>query len=316
MKTRTLRIVEYIRYSIWGAIFISLFILVVFRIINHFVGQVEVTWIKALLSAIPVLGTGIILWVFSDRYNLFSERTGWVVVMYVWLMAMFPQTYAEWEAAISALFIAAALLKMAASINEPASRSHFFLGGFFITCAGLLFRPAFFLNIPLVFGFLFMAEVSVKNILAYLGGVVAPLLLLFSGLWFVGVDTGGYVNKAFAELTSWNPSFGFKTSSYLQLIALLVMGALLLFSLIIRLIRRESTTTLCISRFYIVMFCLLVFSGALLIFYPHYVNGFLAHFMIPVTFFITSMFTEKRLFGARIWVALFVLSSFVYYFPL
>ncbi len=306
-------ITDYIKRSGPGAAFFSLFILIVFRVVYLVVGHTEISWALALPTLVPVLGTGILLSVFCDRFDLLPERTHWTLVTYVWLMAMCPQTYVEWEAVLSSVLITAALYRLIVASLDPHARSNPFLSAFYITCAGLLFRPAFLFYIPLIIGFLLMTETSVKNLFAFVGGIVVPLLLLIAGLWFLGYSPYEFGLQRIQELGYPKPVAFWKSYSVLQLVPILVLIVLVLLALFARLLRRESTTTIYVWRFYNSMFLFFVFAAAVFLLYPNHANGVIALFMIPTSFLITSLFSEKRFFGSRVWLSLFILSSLVYF---
>ncbi|MFY9115974.1 MAG: hypothetical protein WBK97_02955 [Bacteroidales bacterium] len=304
---------DYIKRSAWGALLLSLFILLAFRVIFLFVNQPENNTVVLLLTVIPVLATGIILTLFCDTYGLLPDRTRWILVTYAWLVAVSPCSYDKWQAVVAGVFVTGALYRLAAGSHEQLGRSHSFIGAFYITCAGLLFRPAFLLYMPLIIGLILMSEVTLKNFLAFLGGIVVPFILLAAGFWFAGYDIGLYMERTLKELTLRNVTFGLQTFSLTQWVSLMVFVLLLLLSVIVRGIRRDSSGSLNKTRFYHAMFWFLLFTAAGLFIWPGHAQGFTVLFLIPASYFITSLFSETRLFGRKVWLALFILASVVYF---
>ena len=158
-----------------------------------------------------------------------------------------------------------------------------------------------------------MSEVTLKNFLAFLGGIVVPFILLAAGFWFAGYDIGLYMERTLKELTLRNVTFGLQTFSLTQWVSLMVFVLLLLLSVIVRGIRRDSSGSLNKTRFYHAMFWFLLFTAAGLFIWPGHAQGFTVLFLIPASYFITSLFSETRLFGRKVWLALFILASVVYF---
>ena len=107
---------DYIKRSAWGALLLSLFILLAFRVIFLFVNQPENNTVVLLLTVIPVLATGIILTLFCDTYGLLPDRTRWILVTYAWLVAVSPCSYDKWQAVVAGVFVTGALYRLAAGL--------------------------------------------------------------------------------------------------------------------------------------------------------------------------------------------------------
>lgn len=307
--------IEYIKRSAWGAVLLSLFVLLALRVTFLLVGQSQthVDVVVVLLTVFPVLATGIILTLFCDTYDLLPDRTRWIVVTYAWLTALSPQSYMAWQGAVAGVFVTAALYRLAIGSQEQLGRSHAFMGAFYIACATLLFRPALLLYIPLIIGLLNLSEVTFKNFLAFLGGIVTPFILLFAGFWFLGYDFWSYAQEMAQDLSIQKLSFGMAGIPLTRLIPAVVFILLLLVAVAVKCMRRESSGSLNKSRFYYSMFWFLVFSALGLILWPEHVYGFAVLFMIPASYFLTALFSGKKIFGANVWMALFILASVVYF---
>lgn len=306
--------IQYIRRSVSGAAFLSLFIMVVLRTIYHYTVQSGYPWHMHLFSLFLILGAGLILSLLNDRYNLLPQRTQWIIVCYVWLVTCCPQTYDNVRAPAAALFAAAATYMLVYSAYVSMTRSGPFLCAFFITCAGLLYFPAYFLLIPFTIGFIRLAKVSVKDTLAFTGGIVVPLFLVSALFWFLDKDVEQYWKQTWEHFGGWDPAVTFSSFTIAQIVMAAVLTLLVLLSLFIRLVRRDTTTTVNISRFYGSIFWYMFFSAAVVILYPTYAPDYIPTLMIPVSILITSLFSERRLFGSKIWLTLLILSTLGHWF--
>ncbi|HPV88199.1 MAG TPA: hypothetical protein PKU85_03175 [Bacteroidales bacterium] len=301
--------IQYIKRSIPGAVLLSLLILVVFRTIYHVAVHPVFPWYGHLLSLLLIIGTGAILSFLNDRYDLLPERTQWIMVTYVWLVSCCPQTYSELRATAASLLVAAAAFMLIYSAYTTETRSGPFLCSFFVTCAGLLFFPSYFLLIPCIVSFIRFAKVLVKDMLAFLGGIAVPFFLLSALLWFLDRDVGYFWSQLGKNFTLWDPAGAFSSFTIAQTVTVAVLTLLVVLSLFVRLLRKDAATTVNVSRFYSSLLWYVIFSAAIMIVYPVFAPGFILILMIPVSILITSLFSEKRLFGFKIWLALLILST-------
>ena len=228
-------------------------------------------------------------------------------------MAVSPCSYDKWQAVVAGVFVTGALYRLAAGSHEQLGRSHSFIGAFYITCAGLLFRPAFLLYMPLIIGLILMSEVTLKNFLAFLGGIVVPFILLAAGFWFAGYDIGLYMERTLKELTLRNVTFGLQTFSLTQWVSLMVFVLLLLLSVIVRGIRRDSSGSLNKTRFYHAMFWFLLFTAAGLFIWPGHARGIYGAVSDSGFVFYNVVVFGNKTFGRKVWLALFILASVVYF---
>ena len=305
--------IQYIKRSIPAAVFMSIIIMAVFRLVYHFTQEVSLPWYHHLISAVMVLGTGLLMSYLNDRYGLLPERTQWIIVSYVWLVSCCPQTYSNLWAHVAALLAAAATCKLVYSAYVPATRSGPFMSAFLITCAGLLFFPAFFLLIPFVISFIRMAKVSGKDVVAFAAGILAPCFLVWALLWFMNNDMAMFWGKRLDYFKLWNPAETFESFSITETVMVFLIAFLVIMALFIRLVRRDTTTTVNVSRFYSSMFWFVFFSCLVIIAYPVFSNVYILIMMIPVSLLITSLFTGKRFFGSVVLIVLLIISSLAYY---
>ena len=61
--------IQYIKRSIPAAVFMSIIIMAVFRLVYHFTQEVSLPWYHHLISAVMVLGTGLLMSYLNDRYG-------------------------------------------------------------------------------------------------------------------------------------------------------------------------------------------------------------------------------------------------------
>lgn len=305
--------IQFIKRSVWGAVLVSLLIMTVFRVFYHFSQEVALPWYLHLLSAAMILVTGMLLSYLNDRYDLLPERTQWITVAYVWFVSCCPQTYDNLWAQGAALLIAAATYKLVYSAYVPVTRSGPFMSAFFISCAGLLFFPAFFLYIPLLISFIRMAKVSGKDLLAFAGGMLSPLFLTSALLWFMKHDVALFWGHRLENFKQIYPAKTLEAFSISGTVMVALIALLVMLSLFIRLVRRDTTTTVNVSRFYSSMFWFVLFSCLVMLTYTGFAYGYIPIMMIPVSLLITSLFTGKRFFGSVLMISLLILASLVYY---
>jgi hypothetical protein len=110
-----------------------------------------------------------------------------------------------------------------------------------------------------------------------------------------------------------DPSKAFASFTITRIVLVSFISLLVILSLFIRLVHRDTTTTVTISRFYGSMFWIVLFSALVMVLYPSYANGLVVIVMIPVSLLITSLFSERRLFAARIWLGLLILAGLAHY---
>lgn len=305
--------IQYIKRSIPAALLLSLIIMAVFRLVNHFMQEVSLPWYLHLLSAAMVLGTGLVLSYLNDRYDLLPERTQWIIVSYVWLVSCCPQTYSNLWTHVAVLLTAAATLRLVYSAYVPATRSGPFMSALLITCAGLLFFPAFFLYIPFVISFIRMAKISGKDVVAFAAGILAPCFLVCALLWFMNHDMAIFWGPRLEYFKLWNPAETFESFSITKTVMVAYIAFLVLLALYMRLVRRDTTTTVNVSRFYSSMFWFVLFSCLVSISYPAFSDGYILIIMIPVSLLITSLFTGRRFFGSVVLIVLLIISSLAFY---
>ena len=304
---------DYIKRSVSGALILSFAVMALFRTVDHFAGNVTYPWYAHLISASAVLGTGILLSVLNDRYGLLPERTQWIIVTYVFLVSCFPQIYGNYKPALAAFLIAAATCKLVYSAYVPVTRSGPFLSAFFITCAGLLFFPAFFLYIPFIISYVRLAKVSGKDMVAFTAGIIVPFFLLLSGMWLLKGDMARLWPNAAENIHTFAPRDAFRSLHITQVVLLSYLALLVCDSFFIRLVRRDTTTTVTVSRFYGSMFWFLLFLTGVLIAYPPFAGGIAYLIMVPVSVLITSLFHERRFPGSKFWLLLLIMVSLAYY---
>jgi len=305
--------IQYIKRSIPAAVFLSIIIMAVFRLVFHFTQEVTLPWYLHLLSAAMVLGTGLVLSALNDRYDLLPERTQWIIVAYVWLVSCCPQTYSNLWAHVAVLLIAGALYKLVYSAYVPATRSGPFMSALLITCAGFLFFPAFFLYIPFVISFIRMGKISAKDLVAFAGGILVPCFLVCALLWFGNRDMAMFWNQRLEYFRLWNPAQTLESFPITDIILVALISFLVVLALFIRLVRRDITITVNVSRFYSSIFWLVFFSSLVMIAYPAFSDGYILIMMIPVSLLITSLFTGRRFFGSVVLIALLIISSLASY---
>lgn len=292
---------------------LSLLLIVVFRVFYCIVTDSSCLWYLHLSDSLIILATGVLLSFLNDRFGLLPERTQWILVCYVWLVSCFPQTYENPRMLAASLFTAAAVYALVYTAFISGTKSGTFLCSFFISCAGILYTPFFFLFIPIIISFVRMVKMSGKNVVAFIGGIIVPGFLVSSVLWFLHKDIWAYWMQTFAFLSGPDLSTAFDSFTISRIVLVSLLSLLVILSLFIRLVHRDTTTTVTISRFYGSMFWIIFFTVLVMVFYPAYATGMVSAVMIPASLMITSLFSERRLFASRIWLVLFLLAGVAHY---
>jgi hypothetical protein len=305
--------IEYIKRSLTGAFLLSFLLMALFRVFYCVVAENSCLWYLHLTETFIIIGTGVLLSFLNDRYGLLPERTLWILVCYVWMVSCFPQTYQNPRLYAASLFVAAAVYALVYAAFISGTRSGPFLCAFFITCAGILYTPALFLLIPFIISFVRMVKLSGKDVVAFLGGIIVPVFLVTAVLWFLNNDIQEYWTITFAFFKGPDPSTAFTSFTISRIVLVSLIFLLVILSLFIRLVHRDTTTTVTISRFYGSMFWIIFFAALVMVFYPVYAKGMLPLVMIPASLLITSLFSERRLFASRVWLALFLLAGLAHY---
>lgn len=305
--------IQYIKRSLTGAFLLSFLLMAVFRLFYCLVVEGPCLWYLHLSESFIILATGILLSFLNDRYGLLPERTLWILVCYVWLVSCFPQTYENPRLYAAALLTAAAVYALVYAAFISGTRSGPFLCSFFITCAGMLYTPVFFLLIPFIISFIRMVKLSGKDVVAFLGGILVPVFLVTAILWFLHKDITEYWMQTAAFFTKPDPSMAFASFTITRIVLVSLLSLLVILSMFIRLVHRDTTTTVTISRFYGSMFWIIFFTVLVMVFYPAYAKGMVLVVMIPTSLIITSLFSERRLFGSRIWLVLLLLAGLAHY---
>jgi hypothetical protein len=305
--------IQYIKRSLTGAFLLSFLLMAVFRLFYCLSVEVSCFWYLHLAGIFILLATGILLSFLNDRYGLLPERTLWILVCYVWLVSCFPQTYEDPRLSAVALLTAAAVYALVYAAFVSGTRSGPFLCSFFITCAGILYTPVFFLLIPFILSFIRMVKLSGKDIVAFLGGILVPVFLVSAVLWFLHQGITEYWMQTVAFFRETDPYSAFASFTITRIVLVSLLSLLVVLSMFIRLVHRDTTTTVTISRFYGSMFWIIFFTVLVMVFYPAYAKGMVPVVMIPASLLITSLFSERRLFASRIWLALLLLAGLAHY---
>ena len=305
--------IQYIKRSLTGAFLLSFLLMAVFRVFYCVLGEGSCTWYLHLSESVIILITGVLLSFLNDRYGLLPERTQWILVCYVWLLLCFPQTYENPRMFAASLLTAAAVYALVYAAFISGTRAGPFLCAFFIICAGILYTPALFLLVPFVISFIRMVKLSGKDVVAFLGGIIVPLFLVTAVLWFLQKDVSDYWIQTVWFFKDPDPSRAFASFSITRIILVSLLSLLVILSLFIRLVHRDTTTTVTISRFYGSMFWIILFTALVMVMYPAYAKGMVSVAMVPASLLITSLFSERRLFASRIWIALLLLAGLAHY---
>lgn len=305
--------IQFIKRSFWGSLLFSFLITAVFRVLFCVITNSFCNWYLHLPEVFLLLGTGMLLSFLNDRYGLLPERTQWILVCYVWLVSCFPQTYENPRLFAASLLTAAAVYALVYTAFISGTRSGPFLCSFFIASAGMMYTPALFLLIPFIISFIRMVKLSGKDVLAFLGGIIVPVFLITAVLWFIHKDIPEYWMHTVSFFRGPDPSRAFASFTITRIVLVSLVSLLVILSLFIRLVHRDTTTTVTISRFYGSMFWIIVFTALVMVFYPAFAQGMVPLVMIPASLLITSLFSERRLFTSRIWLALLLLAGLGHY---
>ena len=305
--------IQYIKRSLTGAFLLSFLLMAVFRVFYCVITESSCLWYLHLSESFILLATGVLLSFLNDRFGLLPERTQWIMVCYVWLVSCFPQTYENPRMFAAALLTAASVYALVYAAFISGTKSGPFLCSFFITCAGILYTPVFFLLIPIIISFIRMVKLSGKDAVAFLGGILVPVFLVSSVLWFLHKDITEYWMQTVIFFRGPDPSAAFASFTITRIVLVSLLSLLVILSLFIRLVHRDTTTTVTISRFYGSMFLIIFSTVLVMVLYPGYAKGLVSVVMVPASLLITSLFSERRLFASRIWLALLLLAGVAHY---
>ena len=220
-------------------------------------------------------------------------------------MAVSPCSYDKWQAVVAGVFVTGALYRLA-----PGLMSNWAVPILSLELSILLVRDCCSVGFSIIYASDYRTYIDVRSnaqeLLAFLGGIVVPFILFAAGFWFAGYDIGLYMERTLKELTLRNVTFGLQTFSLTQWVSLMVFVLLLLLSVIVRGIRRDSSGSL--NKPVFTMPCFVSsFTAAGLFIWPGHAQGFTVLFLIPASYFITSLFSETRLLDAKCgWHSLFL----------
>ncbi len=298
--------INFIRRSFIGATFFTVILLGIFWTLYVSGLAEKPEWYQYVLSPVFILATCIMLAFLNDRFSLFPERTYWIMVCYAGITCCFPYVYSFSASFSSAFLISLALFSLVYSALVQATRVGPFMTAFFITCAGLIHFPAFFLFVPFLISFLRLAKVSPKDIVAFAGGIITPLSLAFFVVWFRGNDPWQYFLEIVNHFSEWHFSVAINEYPLSGIILVSYITFLVLFAFYRLLLHAEVTTTVITSRFYETLFWILLCSLVVIAGYPSYRSSFIPLILLPVSILLTSLFVDRR----SVWA--YVLLFFLY----
>lgn len=292
--------INFIRRSFIGASFFTVILLGVFWTLYVSGLAEKPEWYEFVLPPVFILATCMMLAFLNDRFSLFPERTYWIMICYAGITCCFPRVYSSPGAFSSAFLISLALFSLVYSAFVSATRVGPFMTAFFITCAGLIHFPAFFMFVPFLISFLRLAKVSPKDIVAFAGGIAAPLTLASFVVWFRGHDPWQYLLGIVNHFSEWSFSVAINEYPVTEIVLVSFIAFLVLFAFYRLLLHAEATTTVITSRFYETLFWILLCSLVVFAGYPAYRSSFIPVILLPVSIMLTSLFVDRKSFWAHV----------------
>ena len=148
-----------------------------------------------------------------------------------------------------------------------------------------------------------LAKASLKDIAAFMGGIVSPLMLTGFYKWLRGEDLRAYALMRWEQLLDCTPAFQLNQGNLTQTLLVCVLGGVLVIALLTRLLSKESTT-LVLARFYEMLFLMMVCSVAVMGCYSDYSHSFLPILCIPMALLTTSFFSQTKGIMSKLILAL------------
>lgn len=307
--------VEFIKRNVFGAASLSLLLLTLLWLVSVYFASADFRWYEPLLRGLCIMGIAGLMTYMVGRFSLFKERSHWIMVCYVVLVGITPFYSIASKAFPSAFLATLALYFLLKYANVQDARSCSFMIAVCLTCASLLYYPALVLFVPFFISFLrIAAKLTLKDVAAFLGGVLVPLFMAVFFLWLLGYDlkaTWVASHQVFSK-----PSFCaafFRESLATQLVCGF-LALLVLLAFVKKLTARSETSKLTVSGFYEFLFLALLVGVAVLLFYSIEIPSFFPFILVPVAFIVTSFFNEMQNKKVKLFfLTLFVLVLGYYY---
>jgi len=188
----------------------------------------------------------------------------------------------------------------------------FYVCLFHILCR-IIVLPGFFPVYPIIDKLHPDGKSIRKGFAGLAGGMLSPLFLTSALLWFMKHDVALFWGHRLENFKQIYPAKTLEAFSISGTVMVALIALLVMLSLFIRLVRRDTTTTVNVSRFYSSMFWFVLFSCLVMLTYTGFAYGYIPIMMIPVSLLITSLFTGKRFFGSVLMISLLIIASLVYY---
>lgn len=287
--------IDYVKRHLWAAVLLSLIVLAIFwgGHILFWQDTSDYLWYDYLLPPFCVMGVGLVLAFLTSRYALLPERSYWVLVCYVLLVCSFPNTFERSFAFPAALLVALSLPALLSSAFIQGTRKGPFLVSFYITYACMVYFPAGYLLIPLIISLMRLAKAATKDVVAFLAGILCPLILAGFYKWVNGADLLEYIQLRWEQIKTFTPGINFLEGNLSQTLVICVLVVIIVIALLYRILSNESTSIV-VARFYEVLFMMLLFSGAIMAFYTEHSHTFLPVLCIPMALLVTSFFAQSK----------------------
>jgi hypothetical protein len=242
---------------------------------------------------------------FNTTIFFINERTFLPALLFILIVALFPEYQVLNPAIPASLFLMLSLKRIMAGYHRQGIAYNFFDAGILISTGSLFYANLLWFGIIIIIGIILLRTVNISEIAVSLLGLITPYLITFGLYYVLGYDLEKLGSLIYDNIFTDSSGYSFPR---LTIVAMIFEGIIVLMS-IGYLIMVQNTKKIKSRKTFSLLIWVFVISLAVYLIVPSVSVEMIWISGIPVSYFLSHyfIFTRKKLVSEVFFAVLFLL---------